>query len=72
MTKATTIISGYLVEIDDNDCWIDYNDHGNHYSASLAAAQATGYLEDRQGRERRIPDATVERIAEWSQQYLEA
>ena len=72
MTKATTIISGYLVEIDDNDCWIDYNDHGNHYSASLAAAQATGYLEDRQGRARRIPDATIERIADWSQQYLEA
>ena len=72
MTKATQIISGYLVEIDGNDCWIDYNDHGHHYSASLAAAQATGYLEDRQGRARRIPDATVERIAQWSQYYLEA
>lgn len=72
MTKATQIISGYLVEIDGNDCWIDYNDHGNHYSASLAAAQATGYLEDRQGRERRIPDATIERIADWSQYYLGA
>jgi hypothetical protein len=72
MTKATTIISGYLVEVDGNDCWIDYNDKGNHYIASLAAAQDTGCLEDRQGRSRRIPFVTLERIDDWAEQYLAA
>lgn len=70
MAKASTIISGYLVEVDGNDCWIDYNDRGAHYIASLAYAQDTGYLEGRQGGEHRIPDATVDRIADWASQYL--
>lgn len=70
MTKATTIISGYLVELDtDGDttqCWVDYNDRGNHYTASLAALDATGVLEDRNGRERPVPGSTVERISDWA------
>lgn len=65
-----TKINNYFVEVDGHNVWIDYNDNGNHYTASLAAAQDTGYLEDRQGREHRIPDATVGRIADWASQYL--
>jgi hypothetical protein len=72
MAKASTIIGGYLVEVDGNDCWIDYNDNGAHYIASLAAAQDTGYLEHRHVIERRIPDAIVARITAWASQYLTA
>jgi hypothetical protein len=68
--KATTIISGYLVELDtDNDtteCFIDYNDKGTHYFASLAALQDTGSLEHHTGRQRRVPNSTIERIADWA------
>lgn len=65
-----TKINNYFVEVDGHNVWIDYNDKGNHYIASLAAAQDTGCLEDRQGREHRIPDATVASIADWASQYL--
>jgi len=73
MSKATTIISGYLIELDTDgdstDCYISYNDHGTFYTASLAAADATGMLEDRNGRERRIPASTIDRITDWAVAY---
>jgi hypothetical protein len=70
MTQSTTIISGYLVELDTTgettECFVDFNDRGTHYSASLAALDATGELEDRAGRPRRVPASTIERITSWA------
>lgn len=70
MTQATTIISGYLVELDTTgdttECFVDYNDKGNHYTASLACLDATGELEDRHGKPRRVPTKTIERIMDWA------
>lgn len=71
MTNATTIISGYLVELDtDNDstqCFVTYRDRGGaHYFASLAALMDTGELEDRNNRPRRVPASTIERITDWA------
>lgn len=70
MIQATTLISGYLVEVQVDDdfsqCWVAYNDRGTHYTASLAALEATGVLEDHKGRERRVPTSTLERISDWA------
>jgi hypothetical protein len=68
--QATTIISGYLVELDtDGDttqCFVDYNDRGAHYNASLAALMDTGELEDRYNKPRRVPQSTIDRITDWA------
>ena len=68
--QANTIISGYLVELDtDGDttqCFVDYNDRGTHYNASLAALMDTGELEDRYNKPRRVPRSTIDRITDWA------
>lgn len=68
--QATTTISGYLVELDTEGettkCFVDFNDRGTHYNASLAALDATGELEDAHGRPRRVPASTIERIMNWA------
>lgn len=70
MTNATTIISGYLVELDTDDngtqCFVTYRETGAHYFASLAALMDTGELEDRNNRPRRVPASTIERITDWA------
>jgi len=69
--KASTIISGYLVELDTDgdttECFVDYNDKGTHYNASLAALRDTGTLETRAGRARPVPQSTIDRIADWAE-----
>jgi hypothetical protein len=68
---STTTISGYQVTLESDgervDCWITCNDRGTRYTASLAAADATGVLEDRNGRERPIPSSTLDRIGAWAE-----
>lgn len=71
MTNATTIINGYLVELDTDDtgtqCCVTYREKtGAQYFASLAALMDTGELEDRDNRPRRVPASTIERITDWA------
>lgn len=67
---STTTINGYQVTLENDgervDCWITYNDRGTVYRASLAALDATGVLEDRNGRERPITSSTLNRIGAWA------
>jgi hypothetical protein len=70
MRKYTNIISGYLVELEvfegESQCFVEYNDKGTFYSASLAALDATGELESRTGKPRRVPTSTIDRITDWA------
>ncbi len=74
LTSMSTIISGYLVELDtDNEstqCFVTYRDKsGRTYFASLAALMDYGVLEDSQSRPRRVPASTIDRITEWAVYY---
>lgn len=68
--QATTIINGYLVELDTGgdttQCFVEYNDRGTHYNASLAALMDTGELEDRHNKPRRVSQSTIDQITNWA------
>lgn len=70
MKNLTTIICGYLIELDVSDdetqCHVEFNDKGTFYFASLAALEATGELETRTGKPRRVPGSTIDRITDWA------
>ena len=63
----TTTIAGYRIEIanegDSIQCWVEKGRH----SASLAALQNSGVLEDSSGFEHKVHPATIDRITAWAE-----
>jgi hypothetical protein len=59
----STVISGYFVELEEDQCFVSFKDN---YFASLTVLDATGALEDALGRPHRVPAATIARIQSWA------
>jgi hypothetical protein len=71
---ATTIIKGYLVELDIHadriDCTVAYRDKsGRRYFATLDALTEHGVLEDSRCRQHRVPASIIEAITDWTYTY---
>lgn len=77
--KLTKKFGKYSIELEiadnpvpdesNSDCFISYVTRaGREYTASLACAQDTGELSDKEGRELEIESAIVDEIAEWAKE----